>query len=409
MKPISIICWKWKDDRWPSSYGALQVNILADSITRNLKVPHKIFCITDDPTGLHRDIGVIPMWKDFDDLGHCYRRLKAFSSEMKELIGDRFYSIDLDTVITGDLTELLTRGQEFVIARDTQPGTPYNGSFWGMEAGARSLVYTEFKDRPQEHITDARCRGYAACDQAIMALIMGEREQTVGQQEGLYSFKNDLLKNHRGQLPDNAKMVFFHGDPKPWHYPDSPGVMPSWINQHYRRNRRGLLVLGGSNCLWDDLKKVDVSQFDIMATNDTGHVYEGRIDYWATLHPENFPAWKAKRWGNVDYESWSYTNYPVAKLNGVLEDFWRARNGISGSTGLFAAQVGLHLGYDYVLLAGVPMDGGNNIMGPKECWNDKTANSFRTAWEENLDRLREKVYSLSGWTRELLGYKEFEL
>ena len=59
------------------------------------------------------------------------------------------------------------------------------------------------------------------------------------------------------------------------------------------------LILGGADCVWDDLEAVgrlcDVPSAVVLAVNDVGYAYPGRVDHWCSLHPENFERWEAKR------------------------------------------------------------------------------------------------------------------
>lgn len=399
MEPVNIVLWKWKDPKWPSSYTAEHVNITADAITRNLRIPHRIFCVTDDAHGIDERVGIVPLWPDFADMGKCYRRLRLFARDMEQIFGSRIISVDLDTVFTGDLTPLFTRSEDFLIARDTQPGTPYNGSFFSMRAGARHRVFAEFAERPLYVRSRGKELGYCACDQAAMAVILGTNEATVGADAGLYSYKNEIQRLHNDRLPENARMVFFHGDPKP-----SACLHLPWVKNNYRRSRRALLVIGGASCVWDDLKAVDIAQYDVCAVNDIGSKLECRIDYWATLHPEKIAGWRAERKGNTDYAVWSHTKYPLGDVHNVLTKYWRSSKGVSGSSGLFGAQVGIELGYDYVLLAGIPMQPTAHYFDDK-AWD--ACEPFKLAWTEHLNDLKGRVFSLSGWSRELLGYTPF--
>lgn len=404
MEPLRIVCWKWSDPRWPHAYTAEHVNVFADSVSRNLTIPHIVLCVTDDSKGISSKVGIIPLWEDYKEQGDCFLRLRAFSTEMKDVIGERFVSIDLDSAIVGDLTPLFAGSEDFRIAKDTQPGLVYNGSMFMVKTGARKQIWETFDPVLSKKRTVAS--GYNFSDQNWFATCLGKEEKIWDQKDGVYSYKNDLLKNHKGELPANARIVFFHGHPKPWHFAP-PFVQPSWVSKHWRRNKRALLVLGGAACVWEQLKGIDTSQFDVMATNDMGYCYPDRIDYWVTLHPENLKGWKAKRSGNQDYETWSYAKICSEELNKILPDYWKSATGMSGSTGLFAAQVGLKLGYEYILLAGVPIDGTNNQTGPKQCWNSAVAESFRDAWTLHADKMRGKVFSMSGWTRDLLGYTDY--
>lgn len=81
--------------------------------------------------------------------------------------------------------------------------------------------------------------------------------------------------------------------------------------------------------------------------------------------------------------------------------------GLGGTSSLFAVWVALSLGYQRILLAGVPMDGTGRFFDPEDgsatIWPHDGA-SDRGAWERaaGLGMLR-TVQSCSGWTAELLG------
>lgn len=73
----------------------------------------------------------------------------------------------------------------------------------------------------------------------------------------------------------------------------------------------------------------------------------------------------------------------------------------SGSSGLYAVKLLMDRGFRKVVLAGVPMDAaGGHFFDPAE-WGE--VSSFWQVWLEQLPRLEDKVKSMSGRTRELLG------
>jgi hypothetical protein len=90
---------------------------------------------------------------------------------MAEIIGPRFVSLDLDVVVTGDLTPLFERTEDFVIWAWPFRGTLYNGTMWMMDAGARAKVWTEFD--PATSPTKSRLAGFAGSDQAWMNYVRG--------------------------------------------------------------------------------------------------------------------------------------------------------------------------------------------------------------------------------------------
>lgn len=156
------------------------------------------------------------------------------------------------------------------------------------------------------------------------------------------------------------------------------------------------LILGGAACVWDDLRTLGPYGDIVIAVNDIGAVYPHRIDHWATLHGEKLPDWSAKRvvrGYNTDYTTWTRPEKP-GQTDRVLSG-WS-----SGSSGFLAVGVALEVGATEVVLAGVPMDGSPHFFD-REGWKGFLAH--RAAWERKADDLRGRVFSMSGWTRRLLG------
>jgi hypothetical protein len=120
---ITVLLWKWRQRNYRSKFTADHVNIMTNMIGRNLDLPHKVLCITDDPDGVKCE--TYPLWDEPSIIlpegrPNCYRRLKVFGEFGKEL-GDRLFSVDLDAVITGNITQLLDRTEDFVAWEDPSP------------------------------------------------------------------------------------------------------------------------------------------------------------------------------------------------------------------------------------------------------------------------------------------------
>lgn len=157
------------------------------------------------------------------------------------------------------------------------------------------------------------------------------------------------------------------------------------------------VILGGAACLWDDLKALgDISDAIVIAINDAGVDYPDRIDHWASLHPNKFPEWKrrrAEKGGNSDFLTWG-------ELDPALVD--RIRIGWShGSSGLFAVGVGWGLGADPIILCGVPMQKSQAHYFDPLPWDGAPVHV--PAWKQRRYTMKGRVFSMSGWTRELLG------
>ncbi|MCK5318047.1 MAG: hypothetical protein KAJ55_09035 [Anaerolineales bacterium] len=235
---ISVVCWLWPTVRnYRSSFGPKQVNIFRNMIERNLHMEHEVVCITNIPKGIDPRVRIIPLWTDYSDVASphggvspsCYRRLKAFSPEMADIIGPRFISMDLDVCIISDITPLLQRTEDFIIWGSVLRTTPYNGSMWMMDAGARKEVWDDFD--PIISPKQTRKAGYHGSDQAWLSYKLGKGEpQWTPESDGVYAFRSDIKKK-KYHLPEDARIIFFQGHNDPWDS-HSNKIAP-WIKDYY--------------------------------------------------------------------------------------------------------------------------------------------------------------------------------
>lgn len=219
---ITIVTWLWSNKVYRTQYGNNHVNALYRQFQQNLKMPHRFLCVCEDPNGIECE--TTPIWQGpLHDQVHtnrpnCYRRLLAFRPEIAEIFGERFVSVDIDAVVTGELDPLflpLANGEvDFKIwGAYTHPTTPYNGSMWGMRAGARRHVWDQFD--PKKTPDEAMRKRHFGSDQAIMSLLLGPDEAVWTEEDGVYGYRNHL-RLKPAALPGNSRIVFFHGSMKPW-------------------------------------------------------------------------------------------------------------------------------------------------------------------------------------------------
>lgn len=236
----SVVVWKWKKRGYRSVFTSEHVNTMRRMVARHYSYPHRFVCITDDADGLDSEVISVPLVREFEQLANpsyrdgpnCYRRLRGFSKDFEKVAGKRFVSIDLDCVITGDLSELWNRPDEFVMyGAPGRSGLVLNGSMWMLTTGTRSQVWETFDRRTSGHRAhNAGCRG---SDQGWIQFVLGnDRVPTWTTADGVYSYKFDLVRSNMGRLPEDARVVVFHGKPDPW---DSQAVAKSpWIAEHYQ-------------------------------------------------------------------------------------------------------------------------------------------------------------------------------
>lgn len=175
---------------------------------------------------------------------------------------------------------------------------------------------------------------------------------------------------------------------------------------------RTALVVGGARCVWTDLDAaLSLGKYDaVLCVNDVGTVYEDRIDFWCTLHPEKFKQWqslRAKNGFNTDYIAVCHELNPELGLRDNLPridksiDYRYPGTDGSGSSGLFAVKVAQDHGFNRIVLAGVPMKAGEAHFFDPKGWHE--VDQFLVTWNAVLPVIRNSVRSMSGWTRQLLG------
>lgn len=162
------------------------------------------------------------------------------------------------------------------------------------------------------------------------------------------------------------------------------------------------LVIGGAHSVWRDIYAVErvTGPWDgvVIAVNDIG-AHLPRLDAWATLHPEpnKLGVWMRQRRkrGLPDVPTWSNSTGTDHTLGG-----WS-----NGSSGLLGVGVALALGCEPVILCGVRMDAQRNHFRDERGWQQHAR--YRKGWESKCDMLKGRVFSVSGWTRDLLGPPDF--
>lgn len=172
------------------------------------------------------------------------------------------------------------------------------------------------------------------------------------------------------------------------------------------------LVLGGASCVWDDLEQAkEFGPFDAtIAINDMLAHYSGQIDFAVSLHPEKYAEWMAGR----DAKGYQRPKVFVAHSNNteqgrqkafpldIVMDYRWPGMSASGSSGLFAVKVAVEQGFDRIILCGVPMDGKQSHFFDKTPWSE--VHSFTEAWSIAHEFIRNVTRSMSGNTKEWLGY-----
>lgn len=182
---------------------------------------------------------------------------------------------------------------------------------------------------------------------------------------------------------------------------------PIKCNRDITPDYPNLLVTGDGMTLLDDLTwwiNQDIPA-DIMAIGRSITKFP-KVKHWVSVDSEELKDWAENLPGDPIRHTmgdwpWFDVDWGVKNCEITPDDIiWH------GSSSLFAAHIGLSMGYDRIVLAGCPLDdkghwyfdGLDENRGPD--WNNQ---SF-IAWQEFKEYPgSEKVRSLSGFTAEVMG------
>jgi hypothetical protein len=146
-------------------------------LARRLALEHRIVCVTDDAAGIDAAIDTIPIPARHADSPRCRRRMRQYDRTFAELIGPRILSLDLDVVITGDLTPLVDRADPLVCWRVAYAGV-FSGSIVLMDAGVLDPLWRAFDADPDGYARRAAPRGVGS-DQAMLNFYLSQPSTTI--------------------------------------------------------------------------------------------------------------------------------------------------------------------------------------------------------------------------------------
>jgi len=171
-----------------------------------------------------------------------------------------------------------------------------------------------------------------------------------------------------------------------------------------------LVIVGGGRCVWDDLRQLGfhhdcLPQTDIMCINDIVMHFPGKVKHFFSNDSNWTPHWlKARRhlleraYGPIEYV---HTCHTGARYNWP----WPGH----GTSALGAVYSALAMGYNPIVLCGIPLDdSGHYFEAPWIDSNFTKEIGFKGTgkvkyWSEARDKIFQgKVTSMSGRTKVLL-------
>ncbi|MBR1775487.1 glycosyltransferase [bacterium] len=210
----NVICIKWG-----TKFGAEYVNNLYRMVEKNLPIPHRFVCFTDNADGLAEGIEVrdLPPFNEKAIPDKAWRKLSLFNEQLADLHGTALF-LDLDIVIKDDLTPFFEQEGDFIIIKDWDFPKDIigNSSVFRFEIGKHPYVLENF------YKEDNNIRDRFKNEQAFLShQIYDKGILKYWDKSWCVSFKRFCLQpfplNFFKQPidPKGAKIIVFHGRPTP--------------------------------------------------------------------------------------------------------------------------------------------------------------------------------------------------
>lgn len=210
----NVVCMKWG-----KKYGADYVNRLFNMVSRNLTLPFKFICFTDDAEGLSPQIEAraLPEMNLPEDKERGWRKLSCFKKDFG--VEGRILFVDLDTVIVRNINDYFTIDGKFIVIKHWKPSKKQGvgeTAVYRYDSGAHIDLYENFM-RDIDKVKAAYRH-----EQAYVTDVLNKQGKlSFWPTKWMPSFKYNCMRPFPLNLflepimPSDAKMIIFHGNPTP--------------------------------------------------------------------------------------------------------------------------------------------------------------------------------------------------
>jgi len=236
MTDLTVTTFFWSDPerRRDYSFNHEHIHILKRMVKRNLTIPHRFVCVTNEKI---KGIKTIPLNMEKHVPGTVFARLWMRSPDYP--IKGRILNLDLDVVIVDNIDSIVDRTEESVWWRNPNYKTGgasrafFQTSIQLFDSGSRPELWADFDPVETPKWINRR---YGGAEQAWVSERLPWTEPYWDDKDGIYGagrlFNGQPDAGVQSILPGNAKIVSFPGN----RLPDQPDVMElhPWVKEHYR-------------------------------------------------------------------------------------------------------------------------------------------------------------------------------
>lgn len=234
--------------KWGRKFGAEDVNRLYRMVRHNLEGELVMVCLTDRAEGIDPAVQCLPLptvpvvGKRLD---RGWRKLGLFGPELAQAITGTALYLDLDIAVASPMAPFFALPGEFFIIRDYRPFRyrhrfSGNSSVFRFRVGALAGLVDELAQRGESVRKDFRDE-----QEFLSDYVRRQGLLSYWPTGWCVSFKHDCVRPlpfglwQAPRLPEGAKVVIFHGRPKPdeavagiggkWYRPLKPAP---WLDRY---------------------------------------------------------------------------------------------------------------------------------------------------------------------------------
>ena len=189
-------------------------------VKRNLTLPFKMVCFTDDGSGIDpnvviKDLPPLDLPEGAPERG--WNKLTTLQADLGDLSGEALF-LDLDVVIVGNIDELFSFPAEFAVIRDAKLTRSMigNTSVYRFKIGRYDDVLQSFRKNFPQVQKDYRNEQAYLSDE-----VRKKGDLSFWPETWCPSYKYHCMKKwpfnyfQDSIIPEGAKVIIFHGHPEP--------------------------------------------------------------------------------------------------------------------------------------------------------------------------------------------------
>ena len=202
---MNVVCFKWG-----TLFGPEYVNKLYNSIIRNTTIPINFICFTDN------DKGVICETRPFIEEVPDWWYIIGLHNPEHGFVGQTIY-LDLDTVILKNIDDILSLDTDFAILRDYYRPNGLQTAMISWKPSKTQYIWEKFKNYK------INSKNQQGGTNGFIERNVDKNKIDIYQDifpEQMLSYKVNIRNKNLSSL-DKARMVFFHGLPRPHEVKDN--------------------------------------------------------------------------------------------------------------------------------------------------------------------------------------------